>query len=171
MNRRITIIVAGLLAIGALEFALLGADAAGLTDRTDNAPPAVERGIVQETPTSVPFVTVTPTLTGLAISVEANPAAVDCVSAQSTVLTATVTSSGQSVPDGTPVTFVPVALATADPINTTTADGIASSTITPLSNTTSGVSVVVAAGDAQTGTVEHGTRQHPAHPGSHHHPL
>ncbi len=45
--------------------------------------------------------------------------------------------------------FTVVALGTANPINTTTTDGVATSVITPLSNASAGVTVIVTAGDVQ----------------------
>ncbi len=45
--------------------------------------------------------------------------------------------------------FEVVALGTASPINATTTDGQASSTITPLSGNAAGVTVIVSAGDAE----------------------
>jgi hypothetical protein len=68
-------------------------------------------------------------------------------------VTATVTDAdGNAVANGTGVTFSVVALGTANPINTTTTGGTASSTITPLSGATAGVTVIVTAGSATAST-------------------
>ena len=64
-------------------------------------------------------------------------------------MTAKVTDSdGNNVADGVPVNFSVVALGTANPINTETKDGVATSVITPLSNSSAGVTVIVTAGDS-----------------------
>jgi hypothetical protein len=65
-------------------------------------------------------------------------------------VTAKVTdSAGDNVADGVTVNFSVVALGTANPINVKTAAGSASSTITPLSGATAGVTVIVTSGEAQ----------------------
>jgi hypothetical protein len=69
-------------------------------------------------------------------------------------VTAKVTdSAGNNVADGVPVSFSVVALGTANPINTVTKDGMASSVITPLSNSSAGTTVIVTAGDSALATV------------------
>ncbi len=84
------------------------------------------------------------------IALTASPAAIACDGTQTSSVTAKVTDSGgNNVANGTSVEFSVVALGTANPITTTTADGSASSTITPLSGATAGVVVLVTAGDAQ----------------------
>lgn len=84
------------------------------------------------------------------IALAAAPAEFACDGVQSTTLTATVTdSSGQPVANGTNVNFGVVANATANPINTTTLGGVASSEITPIDSVSGGVTVLVSAGDAQ----------------------
>ncbi len=76
------------------------------------------------------------------------PAIIACDGTQTSTVTATVTDSeGNNVADGTDVEFSVVALGTANPITVNTVDGVASSTITPLSGATAGVTVVVTAGD------------------------
>ena len=84
-----------------------------------------------------------------AIALTASPAAVDCNGTNSSTVTAKVTdSSGNNVADGTTVTFSVVALGTANPINTTTTAGSATTTVTPLSVATQGVTVTVTSGSA-----------------------
>jgi hypothetical protein len=83
------------------------------------------------------------------VALTASPAQIACDGSQTATVTATVTDSeGNNVANGTGVTFSVVALGTANPINTTTTDGTASSTITPLSGATAGVTVVVSSGSA-----------------------
>jgi hypothetical protein len=83
------------------------------------------------------------------VTLAASPAQIACDGTQTSTVTATVTDSdGNNVANGTGVTFSVVALGTANPINTTTTDGTASSTITPLSGATAGVTVIVSSGDA-----------------------
>jgi hypothetical protein len=87
------------------------------------------------------------------ITLAAAPAQIACDGTQTSTVTATVTDAdGNNVANGTGVTFSVVALGTANPINTTTTDGTASSTITPLSGATAGVTVIVSAGDATAST-------------------
>jgi hypothetical protein len=84
------------------------------------------------------------------ITLTASPAAIACDGTASSTVTAVVTDGdGNNVADGTTVNFSVVALGTANPINASTTDGEASSTITPLSSATAGVTVVVSSGDAQ----------------------
>jgi hypothetical protein len=83
------------------------------------------------------------------VTLAASPAQIACDGTQTSTVTATVTDSeGANVANGTAVTFSVVALGTANPINTTTTDGTASSTITPLSGATAGVTVIVSSGSA-----------------------
>jgi hypothetical protein len=85
-----------------------------------------------------------------AVALTASPAIIDCNGTATSSVSATVTDAdGNNVADGTNVNFSVVALGTANPINATTTDGVASSTITPLSNAVAGVTVIVTAGDAQ----------------------
>jgi hypothetical protein len=71
-----------------------------------------------------------------------------CDGTETSTVTAKVTdAAGNNVADGTPVSFSVVALGTANPINTTTTGGMATSVITPLSNSSAGVTVIVSAGD------------------------
>jgi hypothetical protein len=83
-----------------------------------------------------------------AIALAAVPPQIACDGSATSTVTATVTDSdGNNVADGVPVEFSVVALGTANPIDTETIDGTASSTITPLANSSAGVTVVVTAGD------------------------
>jgi hypothetical protein len=89
------------------------------------------------------------TVTGVPATVDLvpSPAVIPCDGVTSSTVTATVLDAAQNeVVDGTPVNFSVVALGTANPINTTTEGGQASSQITPLSGATAGVTVVVTAG-------------------------
>jgi hypothetical protein len=82
------------------------------------------------------------------IALTAVPPQIRCDGSETSTVTATVTDSdGNNVADGVPVEFSVVALGTANPIDTETVDGTASSTITPLSNASAGVTVLVTAGD------------------------
>ncbi len=84
------------------------------------------------------------------IALTASPAQIACDGSATSSVTAKVTdSAGDNVADGVTVLFSVVALGTANPINVKTAAGSASSTITPLSGATAGVTVVVSAGEAQ----------------------
>jgi hypothetical protein len=84
------------------------------------------------------------------ITLTASPASVVCDGTQSATVTAQVVdSAGSLVANGNNVNFSVVALGTANPINVETAQGTASSTITPLSGTTAGVTVIVTSGEAQ----------------------
>jgi hypothetical protein len=84
------------------------------------------------------------------VTLTASPAAIACDGTATSSVSATVTDSdGNNVANGTNVNFSVVALGTANPINATTTDGAATSTITPLSGATAGVTVIVSAGSAQ----------------------
>jgi hypothetical protein len=92
------------------------------------------------------------TVTGLpaAITLAASPAVIQCDGVNTSNVAAKVTDAdGNPVANGTEVNFSVVALGTANPINTETTDGVATSTITPLSGATAGVTVLVTAGEAQ----------------------
>ncbi len=83
------------------------------------------------------------------VALTASPAAINCDGTASATVSATVTDAdGNNVVDGTNVNFSVVALGIASPINADTTDGVASSTITPLSAGVAGVTVVVSSGDA-----------------------
>jgi hypothetical protein len=91
------------------------------------------------------------TVTGLPanLALTASPALITCDGPQTSTVVATVTdSNGNGVVDGTPVNFSVVSEGTANPINTTTTGGSASSTITPFLGA-NGVFVVVTAGAVQ----------------------
>jgi hypothetical protein len=82
------------------------------------------------------------------VNVTASASSIKCDGSQTATVTAKVTDDdGNNVADGVPVNFSVVALGTANPINTVTEDGEASTTITPLSNSSAGVTVIVTAGD------------------------
>lgn len=84
------------------------------------------------------------------MTLTAAPAEIKCDGTQtSTVSAKVVDSAGNNVANDTEVTFTVVALGTANPINTTVTDGMASSVITPLSNSSAGVTVIVTAGSVQ----------------------
>ncbi len=84
------------------------------------------------------------------VALTVSPFAIDCNGTNTASVTATVTDAdGNNVADGTNVNFAVVALGTANPINVDTVAGAASSTITPLSTSTAGVTVIVTSGDAQ----------------------
>jgi hypothetical protein len=96
--------------------------------------------------------TVTVTVVGApdAIALTASPATIACDGTATSTVTATVTDSeGTNVANDVNVNFSVVALGTANPINAGTVDGVASSVITPLSNASAGVTVIVSAGEAQ----------------------
>ncbi len=79
----------------------------------------------------------------------AEASTIKCDGSEKSTVTAKVTdSNGDNVADGVPVNFSVVALGTANPINTETKDGVATSVITPLSNSSAGVTVIVTAGDS-----------------------
>jgi hypothetical protein len=91
------------------------------------------------------------TVTGVpaTIDLSASPAAIACDGTSSATVTATVKdSAGNNVVNGTSVTFSVVALGTANPINTTTTDAVATSKVTPLSGNTAGTIVNVTSGSA-----------------------
>lgn len=74
----------------------------------------------------------------------AAPAEIKCDGSETSTVSATITDSdGNNVADGTRVQFTVVALGTANPIIATTTDGVATSVITPLSNSSAGVTVLV----------------------------
>ncbi len=92
------------------------------------------------------------TVTGVpaSIALTASPATIACDGTATSTVTAKVTdSAGNNVVDNTSVNFSVVALGTANPINVKSKAGEASSTITPLSGATAGVTVIVTSGDAQ----------------------
>ncbi len=84
------------------------------------------------------------------IALSASPAIVACDGVESSTVTATIADAeGNPVANGTSVNFTTVQNGTANPINTNTLDGVASSEITPLTHVAEGVTVLVTAGDAQ----------------------
>lgn len=130
MNKKIAAFVIALLALGALEFGLLGASASGLVGGSSGAlPPISQRGIVQATGTSTfPLPTSTPTpasapdpgcaisppqssppCSSLAHSIELDqpvPSAIACDGFSNSLLHVTLRNQfGNVVDDGTPVQF------------------------------------------------------------------
>jgi len=88
------------------------------------------------------------------IVLSADPAEIACDGTATSIVTAVIAdSAGNPVAQNTKVNFSVVALGTANPINTFTLNGIATSVITPLSNASAGVTVIVTAGDSSIGTV------------------
>lgn len=84
-----------------------------------------------------------------AVGLTASASQIKCDGTETSTITAKVTdSAGNNVADGVPVSFSVVALGTANPINTVTTDGVATSVITPLSNSSAGVTVIVTAGNS-----------------------
>jgi hypothetical protein len=84
----------------------------------------------------------------------AEPSTIKCDGTEVSTVTAKVTDpAGSNVADGVPVNFSVVALGTANPINTVTKDGKATSVITPLSNLGAGVTVIVSAGDSDIASI------------------
>ena len=82
------------------------------------------------------------------------PSTIKCDGSETSTVTVTVTDSeGNALVAGVPVNFTVVALGTANPINTVTDEnGQASSVITPLSNSSAGVTVIVTAGSSSIAT-------------------
>jgi hypothetical protein len=131
-------------AAGVASFAVIcGGTATGtakITASIDIAEDVTDTSSVELTVTGAPD----------AVALTASPAQIACDGTQTASVTAKVTdSAGNNVADGTVVTFSVIALGTANPIKVKTSGGSASSTITPLSVATAGVTVIVSAGDAQ----------------------
>jgi hypothetical protein len=83
------------------------------------------------------------------LTLTASPTTIKCDGTEKATVTVSVTdSAGNDVADGVPVNFSVVALGTADPINTVTSGGQASTVVTPLSNASAGVTVIVTVGDS-----------------------
>ena len=117
MNRRYTGIIIGLFAIAALEFGLLGADAAGITSGGGGVPPVIERGVVETATATIPPWTPTPLATVTPIPqtpvsppqvditgafLQADPLTIRCDGSQeSTVTVRLVQPNGDPAPDGT----------------------------------------------------------------------
>jgi hypothetical protein len=109
-------------------------------------------GVLSSEDNSTVEITVVGAPASVALSLSASQ--IECNGTNSATITATVTdSAGNPVAAGVPVNFSVVALGTANPINTTTnAEGVATSVITPLSNASAGVTVIVTAGDDDVAT-------------------
>lgn len=92
------------------------------------------------------------TVTGApaSLALTAAPSEIKCDGSETSTVTVTATDSeGNAVVPGFPVNFTVVALGTANPINTETDEnGQASTVVTPLSNSSAGVTVIVTVGDS-----------------------
>jgi len=139
MNRRYTGIIIGLFAIAALEFGLLGADAAGITGGGGGVPPVIERGVIETpvpptftaTATATPFQTpfpLTPVsppqadITGAFL--QADPLTIRCDGSQNSLVTVRlIQSNGDPAPDSTPVYFLAYNGGVKPPYGNTTTDG------------------------------------------------
>jgi hypothetical protein len=120
--------------------------ACGLKVGSADVSATINSGAVNEDTDSA---TVTVVGAPASITLAANPPAIACTGTSTSTVTATVKDSGgNNVVNGTTVTFSVVALGTANPINATTTDGMATSVITPLSGNTAGTIVNVSAGSA-----------------------
>lgn len=160
MNRKIAVFIVGLLALGALEFGLLGASASGLVGGSGGhaLPPLAERGIVQATPT--PVATATASGTGIRpiiIPTEASiemftpdPAAIACDGAHASTVRVFVRDyRGQAVPDGTYVHFL-VVNGSPSPYDAQTIGGSASTSVVIYSEAYSLLpNVLVGSGDLE----------------------
>jgi adhesin/invasin len=126
---------------GTAQFAVL---CGGKNTGTSKITATINPTLVNE---DVSSATVTVTGAPDAIALTASPAQIACDGTQTSSVTAKVTdSAGNNVADGTSVFFDVLALGTANPIKVKTSGGSASSTITPLSGSTAGVTVIVSAG-------------------------
>ncbi|MBF6601095.1 MAG: hypothetical protein IVW36_11355 [Dehalococcoidia bacterium] len=135
--------ITGTVIAGADTYCGVAAGTATLSASTLPAEISGQSGAVTRTQT----ITVTGVPANIALT--ASPAAIACDGTATSTVTAKVTdSAGNNVVDNTGVTFSVVALGTANPINTKTTAGTATSVITPLSGQTSGVVVNVTSGSA-----------------------
>jgi hypothetical protein len=102
-----------------------------------------------------------------AMSVVATPATVACDGTASASLAVTVTDeNGDNVANGHEVEFSIQVLGTANPVVTTTTDGVATSTITPLAAIGTGAPVVITSGDVQTSFLVQCAAGSPQQPGT-----
>jgi hypothetical protein len=84
------------------------------------------------------------------IALGAVPQTIDCDGVHASVVTATVTDAGGNpVANGTPVNFLVTSVGVVDPIDTTTVNGVASTTFRGISATDVGVPVIVTSGGVQ----------------------
>ena len=131
---------------GTLGIASFAVICANTTTGTSTIKASINPGATLDTSTADLTVTGAPA----SIALTASPAQIACDGSQTSTVTAKVTdSAGSNVADGVSVNFSVVALGTANPINVKTKAGEASSTITPLSGASAGVTVIVTSGDAQ----------------------
>jgi hypothetical protein len=148
MSRKIAVFVIALLALGALEFGLLGASAAGLVGGRgrQTLPPVAERGKARPTPTPG-----TAASRGASIELDQpSPAAIRCDGNEPSSLRVSVRDSdGHTVKDGTPVRFS-VFNGSASPPSVTTGKGRASTSVVVYSDLYSlQPNVVVDVGDLE----------------------
>jgi hypothetical protein len=88
--------------------------------------------------------------TPAAIALTVEPSTIPCDGAHASTVTATVTdAAGAPVPDGVPVNFSVLTPGTVNPVNTVTKNGMASSVITPLSDSAAGTMTIVSSGSVQ----------------------
>jgi hypothetical protein len=100
-------------------------------------------------------------------SVVATPATVACDGTQSTELVVTVVDeNGDLVANGHEVQFSIQVLGTASPITTSTTDGVAKSTITPLAARGTGAPVVISVGDVESSFLVQCAAGSPQQPGT-----
>jgi hypothetical protein len=76
-----------------------------------------------------------------------NPPVIACDGTQTSTVTATLTQNGQPVANGVDVDFSVATLGTVNPFTADTTDGVASTTVTPLSGVARGVTVLASSGD------------------------
>jgi hypothetical protein len=115
--------------------------AASATPRSDITRPPTARPLSTPTPAATPDISAT-------IALSADPPQINCDGATSSTVTARVLDrTGVAVEDGTEVTFSVQALGTADPIDTVTSGGIATTRVTALGRMV-GVVVNVTSGPA-----------------------
>jgi hypothetical protein len=142
--------------LAAIGFITAAVIATACDDGDDSEPTAVPSATIaatQETPvTPTPAATVDPAVTpGPAATIEltADPQQLICDGNTASVVTALVfDEKGVPVADGTEVNFSVVTLGTADPIDTTTTGGKASTTVVALAEQ-AGVPVNVTSGEAE----------------------
>jgi hypothetical protein len=159
MNQKLMIVVVGLLALGALEFGLLGASASGLVGGSGHTlPPIQQRSTLPDTATAtaIPAATSTPETIGFyeAGSIELKrpqPSAIPCDgNTPSTIQVFLRNGLGDPVKDGTPVYF-DVFNGSASPPNATTYRGAASTNVVIYSDSYSAQpNVGVRSGDLET---------------------
>lgn len=140
MSKKLSILIIGLLAFAAVEFGLLGADAAGLTGGASHAlPPISQRGIIPigiDPPTATPTATATVSLTPIGlpgpvtIQITAQPLEIRCDGSEHATLgIRLLDAAGAPVPDGT-VVYIYSYNGNASPSRVLTSNGYAVTSIT-----------------------------------------